>query len=319
VLRETRYAYTVGRIRVAETRMLYPEDWERLLETSTVDGVLRILQEKGYPESGDYEQMLRLEAASLYRYLEDITPDPQMFSLFLLRNDCHNIKVLLKNEYSEGTDDSMLVENGLYEPARVQDMVRERDLSAFPEPVHSAFFEAMDLFSRTRDPQVIDVLIDQAYNTRFFDAAAGYGNPFLKEFAVLRIDTANIRAFTRIRKFMNDPTFLGRVIVDRGSFPLSVFRDLLSSPPDVFDGWLYRSRYRELSGVSSTAVLEKICDDLIMRFLRKTRYKVFGLEPVIGYLIGKETELGNVRIIAVGKINGIESSALRERMRVCYV
>ncbi len=45
----------------------------------------------------------------------------------------------------------------------------------------------------------------------------------------------------------------------------------------------------------------------------------FGPEPIIAYIIAKETEIKIIRIIMVGKINKVATEVIRERLRELYV
>ncbi|MFO7637196.1 MAG: V-type ATPase subunit [Clostridia bacterium] len=318
MLRDTRYAYTVGRIRVAETRMLDAADFDRMLELKTPEDVLKMLNERGYPDSRDYEEVLKAETRKLYDYMREITPNPELFSLFLYRNDCHNLKVLLKNEFFGVADESMVAENGVFGYDVLKTMVRERAFSPLPEIIRQGMEESMELFARTKDPQYIDIILDKAYHSYFSLEAGKLKNPYLDRLTRLLIDTGNVMAFVRIKKSMEDLDLLLRVMMDHGSVTPGEYAVMLPESMEHFRETLARTPYAVLAGQETAAGMEKESDDLIMRFLRAHKHKVFGIEPVIGYMMGKETEIGNVRIIMVGKINGIDRDAIRERLRLGY-
>ena len=82
MLPETRYAYAVARVRVAELNMLNRQRLERMLDSENVSGTLRVLSEAGYGETGDYEEILAKETASVYSYLREIAPEPGLFDIF---------------------------------------------------------------------------------------------------------------------------------------------------------------------------------------------------------------------------------------------
>lgn len=63
---------------------------------------------------------------------------------------------------------------------------------------------------------------------------------------------------------------------------------------------------------------EKLSDDYIINYVKKKRYVVLGLEPLVGYFIAKQTEIRNAGIIMVGKINNISGETIRERLRETY-
>lgn len=45
----------------------------------------------------------------------------------------------------------------------------------------------------------------------------------------------------------------------------------------------------------------------------------YGIEPVITYIIAKEYEIKAIRLIMTGKINKIDTTVIKERMRDIYV
>jgi len=53
--------------------------------------------------------------------------------------------------------------------------------------------------------------------------------------------------------------------------------------------------------------------------MKDAKYVSFGPEPVIAYIFAKENEIKLIRIIMVGKINGIDGEVIRERLRENYV
>lgn len=53
--------------------------------------------------------------------------------------------------------------------------------------------------------------------------------------------------------------------------------------------------------------------------LRRGYISLLVLETVVGYLGAKENELKILRVLIVGKINGISQDMIRERLRDVYV
>lgn len=56
-----------------------------------------------------------------------------------------------------------------------------------------------------------------------------------------------------------------------------------------------------------------------MNLNKSSKYITFGPEPIFSYIVAKETEIKNLRIIMVSKTNGISPEAIRERVRDLYV
>ncbi len=77
---------------------------------------------------------------------------------------------------------------------------------------------------------------------------------------------------------------------------------------------------REWQEKGTITRLEKLSDDFITAYLQQGgKARPFGLEPLIGYLHAKDIEIRNIRMIMVGKINGLPIEAIRERLRDVYL
>lgn len=66
-------------------------------------------------------------------------------------------------------------------------------------------------------------------------------------------------------------------------------------------------------------LLEKLCDDMRMKYVKDARYVSFGIEPVCGFLIAKESEIKNLRMILTGMLAGTAKEVTKERLREAYV
>ncbi len=324
MLSETRYTYSVARIRVAELNMLSKSRLERMLDSIRVSDAVRVLNEAGYPESDDYEGMLREETANLYVYLKEISPEPEIFDIFAYRYDSHNIKVLLKAELSGADVEGLLADNGVIDKSTLGLLVHERDFRMLPQEFEEAIIKSLDTYARTKDPQIIDILVDGAYYRLYLRMAVATGSKFLVQLASKIIDVANISAYIRIKSKMEDLDLLSRVLISGGTIKIKEYLESFSKDIEGFSDVLKGTGYGVLLDIltetsGNVTDFEKACDNYIMEFLRKFRHKAFGIEPLIGYMLGKETDIKNARIILVGKVNRISNDVIRERLRNGYV
>jgi V/A-type H+-transporting ATPase subunit C len=63
---------------------------------------------------------------------------------------------------------------------------------------------------------------------------------------------------------------------------------------------------------------ERRADDYVNTYIKKVKLSPLGVEIVVAYIVARRTELKNVRIAMVGKINKIANEAIKERLRECY-
>ena len=69
----------------------------------------------------------------------------------------------------------------------------------------------------------------------------------------------------------------------------------------------------------SLTLFEKLCDDSVIDYIKDARFVSFGEAPVIAYLAAKEAEIVAIRIIMTGRLAGLPTDVIRERLREAYV
>ena len=60
---------------------------------------------------------------------------------------------------------------------------------------------------------------------------------------------------------------------------------------------------------------ELACDNALTACLADTRYVPFGADAVVSYLASLDTEIMDLRMVLSGKICGISTEAIKERLR----
>ena len=69
----------------------------------------------------------------------------------------------------------------------------------------------------------------------------------------------------------------------------------------------------------SPSAFERWCDNLMIQRIKPQQFEPFGIGPLAAYILGRENEIKSVRIILLGKLNGLPEEAIRERVREMYV
>lgn len=325
---DTVYAYAVGRIRVNEKKLLDKTRLDRMLDAKTADDAVKVLAEAGFgftdKEASDalaYEKLLDEELTGLFSLIKEIAPDPAVFDIFLLNNDYHNLKVLLKSEFSGINNDNILVEAGTIPVDKLKLLYKERRLSEIPEIMRNAVEECLDVYNRTKDPQMIDVIMDKAAYKHMVQNAKQYNIAFIEDLLKIMIDLANIKTWFRIKKTTKTADFASKVIIDGGSISPDFYISNLSEPAENFIHQLQKTKYAKVAdrGRISFTDMEKSADDFIMSYVKSNKLKPLGIKPIVGYIIARLTDIKNARIIMVGKINNLANDIIRERLRETYV
>ena len=63
---------------------------------------------------------------------------------------------------------------------------------------------------------------------------------------------------------------------------------------------------------------ELACDNALNAYLADAKRASFGEECVLAYIAGQESELTAVRMILTGRLAGVPSDTIRERLRDLY-
>lgn len=327
------YAYAAARIRALENKLITPQLYERMLDAASAEDVVKMLVEQGYgtgsvdtaqPAVQISERLLSDELEKNYALLMEMVPHPQMISLFMRRNDYLNAKLILKSTFLGMEEPGVYADSGTIAPSRLRSMIVNRDLGDLPDVFRKAILESIDSYGRSGDPQMIDFILDRAMYENMEQDAEELQSPYVSELVALLHDSANLRIFIRAKLLNKSRDFLMRALLEGSRINKKFYLDLSDKPMEqLFDAIRFTAlsdlgpglseAFKNGEGISG---MEKILDEHLMRFIRKSRYIAMGVEPVIAWLFYKETEIRNVRLVLTGKINGISPNIIRERLRM---
>jgi len=332
---DTRYAYSVARIRALERRLLDRARIEMMLEAKTAQDVLKILAETDYgpllaeiKDVHQYENVLGLERKKVFELLQKIAPQQEIVDIFAVRYDFHNLKVLLKAKYLGEQATELTVDAGTIDPAKLVKMVAEEDWRDLPANYRKAVDTALAGFNQSGDPQTFSFLLDGAMFDILIDLAKRSGSDFLLNYYRIQIDLLNIGAFLRVKNLKKSREFLENVLLAHGTIEKRVFL-LLYNEPEPADALISRLNLTDYAPIveegarfwakhRTTTHFEKLADNFLLEYVKNAKRVVFGVEPLLAYLIAKEIEIRVIRMIMVGKLNGIPAEEIRERLRDVY-
>ncbi len=330
---DTIYAYSVGRIRSLETRLLEQGRYDRMIDTSSGEEALKVLAETDYAAAvaelagvHDFEQMLGAELKNTFDLVIGISPRPELISILALRYDVHNLKVLFKAKYL-GVKSDLLIPVGTVELAGLEYAVNEDDYRDLPEKLRHAAEAIVEDFTVNRDPQVIDLTLDRVLYDQLISSARDKGSAFLEGLFARQIDLINLKSLVRVKRMGLDREFIKKVLLPHGLLAtdrlISLIDEQLESMITAFSmseyAGLVEEGVRDWLEKGTASRLEKLSDDYITNYLGQGKWKAFGPEPLVGFLWAREIEIKNIRLILVGKINKLPAGAIRERIRNAYI
>ena len=338
-LQPTEYTYASARIRSLENRIVGRERMEILIESRSVEEALDRLAEYGYAPSEEEAAVTAEKAASAtreaillsvlgeaFREVEQALPDPALFRYFRYPYDCNNIKAAIKCAVRGIPADDLLFDFGTVPADRVETLLREGKYKEFPPAMAAAISEAKDAYHRTADPRRIDTVLDKACYADMLAAAEDTGEEILLSWVKAKIDLTNILTTLRIlRMGMGSlgSAFLEETLIGGGTLESSFFTKAYDEGEARLWESLYPTAYYRLAFVEGDprplSAVEKACDDLYMTLVKEGARIPFGAPVAGGYLIGCETAVKNIRIVLAAKEAGLDTSVLRERVRLSYV
>lgn len=351
----TKYAYAVGRIRALETRLLDGMAIGRLLEADDAQEVLKALSEGEYEaalsnisDAADFETALNIEQERIYSLVDQLSLDPELTGIFRARWDFHNLKALLKSSYLKAADsaetsqqagatDDVLVTSGLIPVDAIRFTIEPDDeqsgsgLSLTGSNGSSYIMDALEdtreQYEESQNPQMIDIVIDKHIQSFLYQRAADYPSPFLCGYFEAIADLTNIKSFVRVKMLNEGVRLLDAVLLPYGSLDRQIYMGQFDETVENVAASLTGTRYADVvaEGIRSwteehsLAVFEKLADNYLINYIKPAKYMVFGVEPLIGYLLAKEHEMKLIRIIVTGKLNDLPAENIRERLRDTYV
>lgn len=322
---DTAYTYAVARIRAKEVTLLSDSDIEQLVSCKTYDACMTYLREKGWG-TGDREEtaedMLASEEKKLWQDMEGLVPDDEIFSVFTIPKQYHNLKAAIK-QVCTGDDKA---EHIFYEdlepsPEQLKEMVSIRDFYQMDKHMADAAAEATETLLQTQDGQLCDIIIDQASLEAMKSAGAKSGSQFLKNYADNVVAVADIRMAVRCAKTGKTKDFMDRALAQCDSLDIAQLAKAAEAGVSQICEYLEVTAYSQAAEEiqKSFSAFERWCDNAIMDSIKEQKYNSFSEGPVLAYVLARENEIKTVRIILTGKINHLSEEFIRERVRKMYV
>lgn len=331
--RNDSYIFCASLMRASERTLLPWAELVRAAEADDFGGAMAVLTEHGYGDGKalenprDFVKMLALEEEKAYDLVFSSLPEQSELELFKYSKDYHNAKACLKAEFLETDPMPYMTAGGNLEPKKMADMIRERDFIFMSTEMKEAVNEAIEVFGKGRDPQEVDIILDKACYREMLKAAETTENQFLVGYVKLLIDIANLTTFIRLKQIGKPWTFFQKVFLEGGTIRDSLF---IASYEENYHkigeklapygfGEITEKGGQEVKTTGMYSLLERLCDNKRIEYIRNAKFVSFGVEPAAAYLIAKESEIKNLRMILTGKIAGTSKEVILERLRETYV
>lgn len=325
--------------RIYEEDLISEREFERLNDYESLEEVLNALRDTSYqpfiedlnrPE--DYEQILASELKRAYDKIADVTPDESLSQFLVEKYNFHNLKVIIKEIIADADFRDLYSPMGNMDIDFVKrELLRKSDEGFLvEEPKKDVYVgygeDALKAYEETEDPSMVDIALDKAFYEKKLDVAEKTGLESLEVFQKEEIDLINIKTLLRVKSQKEDLKRLERSLVDGGyieksrfmeMFALSLGEILTKTLNDKVYPYLARALSADKSMEENLLDLEKSIDDHYVDFAKDAKSMTYGPEVLLSYLIGKDQEITNLRIIFISKLNKLPKDFTMERLRAC--
>ncbi|QRN85385.1 V-type ATP synthase subunit C [Clostridia bacterium] len=327
--------YSVARIHALESQLMDKMKIERMVEAASAEDALKILGESGEYGAAmsdlqgpwEYEKVLEAELKSLKELLEKISPNLAVSNLFFMHHDVNNVKVMIKAKTLGREFPEFISPFGAIDLVVFNQAFKDDDFAALPAYLQEAIYDVRSEMDEKVDPQKMDVILDRAMYAEILRIAKKEKMPAIMNYFRKEIDWINILSFFRTNRAGFGSHYFSGVYIPGGTINERSFwkgiDENMDLELDVLSGTEYRDMFAESLALyrdsGNLSILERnIQNRMLEEIKRLSQNNYSGIEPVLGYLLAKEYEAKAVRLIMVGKLNGLPKEVIKERLRECY-
>lgn len=334
-MKDTDFLSISSYVRVQEKRLLDHAGLDRVADAPSVSEALRMLSQNSDYDFGalqrpeDYETVVKAELKRVYKLAYDVAKDfPALPEITGCKYDYHNIKVALKAKYLEGKVSTPYIEATPVAPEDIARLVEKFDKkSSLPVHLLEAVAAGFEAFEKAGNPQDIDIVLDRLMYARMLELARETGSEFILGYVKNAIDFYNLKTLVRVKSMQKGTAFLSECMAEGGntdpSFLLAGYGKNTGALSLAFTfksyGEQLKTGIEEYERTGNYAALERLLDNYLIHYVKDAKRIPFGPEILFTYLVSKENEIRQVRIVMTCKQNGISPETLKERLRDNYV
>jgi V/A-type H+-transporting ATPase subunit C len=332
------YAYAVTRVRAMKSKLLPKESYPRLLNMG-IDEITRFIQESEYKNDVDElamkysggdlaEHALNRNLALTYDKLGRITSGElnYLITAYLKRYEVWDIKTLLRGKvYNAPVDEILefLIASGQFTYTFLSELAAKATYQEIVEGLRKTeYYPLLQGFDGTNLANIENEL-DKIYYSSLFESI---GEPKSKDRKLLsrvvkmEVDVKNLSNLFRLKK--------AEVTQSDEIMPLMIEGGLELRPEklahlsyDDFVNAVQKTQYWDvISGIadSDMATLTTLESRLTRYYLESsTTYShasPLSIVPVMDYIIHKNNEVNNLRIIFRGKETGLDENIIKDQL-----
>ncbi len=331
-MKNTNYAYIIGRLRALETRLPTENVLERMIEADSADVAFQVLNDLSFVAGsmGDYgvdefQTVLTKATEKMSRLLAKMTPDPYVMKFLWLKYDFHNLKVTLKARLAErgyADVEHALVDFGCMRAEDWEQFVFSGKLLPLTEGMHDTIADAVRQYELIQDSQIVDLIVDKHYLEELLAMASQFKSPLTIGYLQRLIDFTNLKTFIRCKELEKQDSYLEAVLLNGGRMPASFMPEHYSKSYEELKAGLEQKMYAdelvvvldEFIKEKTLLAVEKKTIELLQDYMDESKKMSFGPEPVFAFFWRFENHMQTLRSVLVGKLNQLPAEDIRKHV-----
>ena len=332
---ETSFSQVNTAISVQEASFLTPQQYDQLLQadnpasrSALLQGTVYAMDAEAIKDLNTIEKVLMKHLYSVYNWAFEISPSKELVEIFTLRYTYHNLKVFLKGRATGQSLEHLLMPVGTYSLEVLEHLVMAFSAEYCPDFMLDEVLATWQEYQDYQDVRVLEIGMDMAYFQHLKRLTQELEDESLLQLVNLTIDFYNAITVKRAVGLVKPRSFMRQLLSDEGS--LSATNWIAMAEQGDFLTWFsqinpcgydleLRSYEEKMRNQTLTTVeLEYLADLLQVKLLAAGQFETDGTLPLARYLLGKELEVKNLRLILTGMDNQLPVELIRERMRPIY-
>lgn len=299
--------YAVAKIRAKEASLIDAGGFLRLSQSRNANEFIKLLAEYGYSTEKDFDTILTNELSETYDYVKEAAKSSDFLYPFLLKYDLFNIGVYLKAELSGNDEDISSLpfkKCGNFEPEILVPVLRDGKKGVIPDEFLKYFKDAKEIYLNTGDISTAQIYLDKHGYEYILENIKKSDSDFIRKYFTTLSDIKNLMFSFRLKR-INSEELIKSLLISGGYAEenkiIKAFHSSLSDLKEVFKKGLSAKTvddaFEAFSQNKMLSEINGILNENLKNLLAKTRLTPFGTDPIISYILNKEAEIDNLRLI----------------------
>ena len=334
-MNDNTFAQVNTEISIHESSFLSPAQYEQLLRASSSESRSAALEGTAYNPNHEQltdlntiERFLMKHLFAEYTWAFEVSPTSALVEFFTLKYTYHNLKVLLKHKATGLNLKHLLIPVGSYSLDMLEQLITTFSAEYCPKLMVDEIAATWAEYQDYQDVRVLEIGMDLAYFAHLKRLESEFEDERLKQLVRLTIDFYNATTVQRAIRHQKPHSFMTQLLSDEGSLTSAEWIELAEKGdlagwfskvnPLEFDAELRSYEEKMHLGKLTNLELEYLADLVPFKLLEQGRFETSGPLPLARYLLGKELEVKNLRLILTGLTNQLPVENIKERMRPIY-